>query len=105
MAPFVNLGIDDERVDALRALGDDDAGAALVQFGDDPVGIESLVSDQRAELDAMDQRGNAHRVVALARQEVEADQIAERVGEREDFGGPAALGLAYGLALSPPFEP
>jgi hypothetical protein len=53
----------------------------------------------------MDQWGNAHRVVALARQEMEADQIAERVGEGEDFGGPSALGLAYGLALSPPFEP
>ena len=105
MAPFVNLRVDGNRVQALRALRDDDAGAAFIQFGDDPVGIECLVGDHRAEFEAMDQRANTHRVVALARQEMEADQIAERVGEGEDFGGPAALGLAYGLALSPPFEP
>ena len=105
MAPFVNLRVDGNRVQALRALRDDDAGAAFIQFGDDPVGIERLVGDQRAELDAIDQRGDADRVVALARQELEADQIAERVGQSEDFGGPSALGLAYGLALSPPFEP
>ena len=105
MAPFVNRRVDGNRVQASRALRDDDAGTTFVQFGDDPVGIESLVGDQRTELEAMDQWGDAHRIVALARQEMEADQIAERVGEGEDFGGPAALGLAYGLALSPPFEP
>ena len=80
MAPFVNLGVDGDRVQASRALRDDDAGAAFVQFGDDPVGIERLVGDQRTELEAMDQWGDAQRIVALARQEMEADQIAERVG-------------------------
>ena len=37
---------------------------------------------------------NANRVIALARQEVEADQIARRVGERHNFGRPTAPGLA-----------
>lgn len=105
MAPFVKFGVDGDRVQASWALGDDDAGAAFVQFGDDPVGIESLVGNQRTEFEAMDQRGDADRIVALARQQMEADQIAQRVGEGEDLGGPSALGLAYGLALSPPFEP
>jgi len=105
MAPFVNLGVDGDRIETVRALGNDNAGAALIQLGDDPVGIERLIPDQRAEGDAVDQRGDADRIVALARQEMETDQIAERVGEGEDFGGPAAFGLAYGLALSPPFEP
>ena len=105
MAPFVHLLVEGERPAAPRVGGDDDTGAAFGQFGDDPVAIERLVGDQRAELDAIDQRGDADRVVALARQEVEADQIAQRVGERQDLGGPTALGLAYGLALSPPFEP
>lgn len=105
MAPFVNLGVDGDRFETIVALGNDDAGATLIQLGDDPVGIEGFIRDQRAEGDAVDQRGNADRVVALARQEMEADQITERVGEGEDFGGPATLGLAYGLALSPPFEP
>src|SRR5215216_6909732 len=41
----------------------------------------------------------------MARQEFEAHKIAERVGQREDLGGHATLGAAYGLALSPPFAP
>ena len=105
MTPFVNLGVDGDRFETIRALGNDDAGATLIQLGDNPVGIEGFIRDQRAEGDAVNQRGNADGVVTLARQEMEADQIAERVGEGKDFGGPATLGLAYGLALSPPFEP
>jgi hypothetical protein len=38
-------------------------------------------------------------------QEFEAHEIAERISEGEDLGGQAALGAAYGLALSPPFAP
>jgi hypothetical protein len=38
-------------------------------------------------------------------QEHEADEIAQRVGQREDLGGHAALGAADGLVLSPPFAP
>jgi hypothetical protein len=41
----------------------------------------------------------------MAGQEFEAHKIAERVGQREDLGGHATLGAAYGLALSPPFAP
>ena len=79
--------------------------AARVEFGDDPVAVEGLVGNQAAKLDALDQRRDADRVEAVSRQQDEADQIAERVGEGEDFGGQAALGLAYGLALSPFFAP
>ena len=75
------------------------------KVGDDPVGVESLVGDQAAKLDALDQRRDADRVEALSRQQDESDEIAERIGERQDFGGHAAFGLAYGLALSPPFAP
>jgi hypothetical protein len=41
----------------------------------------------------------------MAGQKDEPDQIAERIGERQDLGGPATLRFAYGLALSPPFAP
>lgn len=105
VAPFVHLGVDGDRFETIRALGNDDACATLVQLGDDPVAIEGFIRDQRAEGDTVDQRGDADGIVALAGKEMEADQIAERVGEGEDFGGPATSGLAYGLALSPPFEP
>src|SRR5262252_10889158 len=86
-------------------LGDDDLGAALVQLGDDRVAIESLVGDQRVKLDSVDQRRDADRIEAVSRQEREANEIAERIGERQDFGGHPAFRAPDGLALSPPFAP
>jgi hypothetical protein len=105
MTPFVELFVNGQRVQALRTLGDDDARTALVQLRDDPVGIERLVGDQSAEFDVLNQWRNADRVITLAGKEDETDEIAERIGQGEDFGGPSAFGLADGLILSPPFAP
>src|SRR4030095_13457860 len=38
-------------------------------------------------------------------QEHKAQEIAERVGERQDLGGQATFGAADGLAVRPPFAP
>src|SRR6202158_2514390 len=86
-------------------LRDHDLGAALVEVGDDVVAVEGFVSDQGAELDAFDKRRDSHRVVALSRQQHESDEVAQGIGEGQDFGRHAALGFANGLALSPPFAP
>ena len=72
---------------------------------DDGVAVEGLVGDQSAEGEAVDERRHAHRIVTVAGQENEAHEIAERIGERQDFGGYAALRAADRLALSPPFAP
>ena len=105
MAPFIDLWIDGDGVQALRALGNDDPGAALIQFEDDPIGIEGFVCDEGGEGDPFDQRRDTDRVVALPRQQNEANQIAECVGKCENLRRQAASGLADGLALSPPFAP
>ena len=86
-------------------LGDDDLGTARVEIGDYGVAVERLVGDQRVEGQSLDQRRNANRVEAMARQEYEAHEITERIGERQDFGGHAAFRAANGLALRPPFAP
>src|SRR3546814_4636863 len=86
-------------------VGEDDFGSAGVKFGNDGIAVEGLVGDQRAERDAVDERRHADRIETVARQQLEAHAIAERVGEGEDLGGHAASGAAYGLALSPPFAP
>ena len=49
--------------------------------------------------------GNANGIEAMAGQQHEAHEVAERIGQRQDFGGHAAVRAAYGLALSPPFAP
>src|SRR5246500_5601546 len=105
MPPFVHLLIDGERLCAARMLGDDDLGAARVEIGDNGVAVERLVGDQRVEGQSLDERRHAHGVEALSRQKHEAHEIAERIGEGQDFGGHAALRTADRLTLSPPFAP
>src|SRR5882724_2451716 len=105
MPPFVHLLIDGERLSTARMLRDDGLGAARVEVGDNGVAVERLVGDQRVEGQSLDERRHAHRVEALPRQKHEAHEIAERIGEGQDFGGHAALRAADRLALSPPFAP
>jgi hypothetical protein len=86
-------------------LGDDDLGTTRVEIGDYGVAVERLVGDQRVEDQSLDERRHAHRVEALSWQKYEAHEIAEGIGERQDFGGHAAFRAADRLALSPPFAP
>ena len=105
MPPFVHFGIDRQFAGSALMLGDDDLGAPFVEVGDDGVAVECLVGDQRVEADTIDERRHAERIEAVTGQQYEAHEIAKSVGQREDFGRHAALGAAYGLALSPPFAP
>lgn len=103
--PLVEFGIDIERFDALRSLRDADCCTTRVHVLYDPVAVEGFVGEQTTKIDAFDQRRNAHRIIAMAGQEFEADQIAKGIGQGQDFGCQPAFGLAYSLALSPPFAP
>ena len=105
VTPFIHFGVDDERLGAAGMPGDDGRGAAFVEVGDDGVAVEGFVRDQRAKADPVEERGDADRVVTLARQQHEAHEIAERIRQRQDLCGHAAFGAADGLARSPPFAP
>src|SRR5258708_7896374 len=105
MTPFVHLGVDLEGDGAARMLRNYDLGTALIEIGDDVVAVEGLVGDQRAEFDPLDERRNADGIEALSRQQHESNEVAQGVGEGQDFGRHAALGFADGLAPSPPFAP
>src|SRR5262249_30439110 len=88
-----------------RMLGDDDLGAARIEIGDNGVAVERLVGDQRVEDQSLDERRHAHRVEAMSWQKHEAHEIAERIGEGQDFGGHPAFRTADRLFLGPPFAP
>ena len=62
----------------MRMLRDHDLSAALVEGGDDVVAVEGLVGDQRARLDAVDERRDADSIEALSWQQDESDEVAER---------------------------
>ena len=105
MTPFVKFVVDCEGMASPRMLGDDDFCSPLIHVFDDPVGIKRLVGNQATKLDVLDQRFHADGVEALARKQDEAHEIAQGIGEGENFGGHAALRFANGLILSPPLAP
>src|SRR3954464_15184677 len=72
---------------------------------DDIVAVEGRVADQRVKGEPVDERRHADRVEPLSWQEHKTYEVAQRVGERQDFGGQAAFGAANSLALRPPFAP
>lgn len=88
-----------------RTLRNDNFRAAFVHIFDDPIAFERLVRQHCVKPDIADQRRHANRIVSVGWHQVKPDEIAKRIDEREDFRGPAAFGLAYGLALRPPFAP
>jgi len=85
MTPLVHLGIERELSCSARVLGDNDLGAARVQVGDDGVAVEGFVSDQRGKIDALEERRHADRIVTMAGEKVEAHEVAERIGQRQDL--------------------
>lgn len=105
MPPFVHFLVDGERFCAPRVLGDDDPGAAFVEVSDDGVAVERLVCNQCIKGQPFDKRRDADCVEALSGQQHETHEIAERVGQCQDFGGHTAFGAADGLVLRPLLRP
>ena len=66
---------------------------------------KALSAIKPLEGETVDERSDADRIETVAGQQNEAHEIAECVGQRQDFGRHAAFGPADSLALSPPFAP
>ena len=105
MPPSVDHFVNDRWSKSLWSLGNDDASTAFIQFTIEPIAVEGLVGEQVLEIDAINEWWHADGVVAISGQEDEADKIAQRVCQREDFGCPATFRFADSLILSPPFAP
>lgn len=105
MPPAIDFLIDGHWPKPLWPLRNNDACAAFIEIRDEPVAVESLVGQQVLEVDAFNEWRHADGVVSVAGQENKADKIAQRIGQREDFGRPAAFRFANGLILSPPLAP
>ena len=105
MPPFVHLQVDIERFRTPGMLGDDDLSPSFLHFRDNPIRIKGLIGNEAAELEVFDEPFDADRVVTLSRQQNKSNQVAERIGKRQNFGRQASFRLAYGLALSPPLAP
>ena len=99
---LVEFGVQRQRQRPPWVLRDYDLCAALV--GSVVMALPSkALSAINPPKRLVDQRSDADRIETVAGQQDEADQIAERVGQREYFGRHAALGAADRLVLRPPF--
>src|SRR3954449_5358830 len=102
VAPAGHLAVEADSGLAVGLGWDHRSGPATVKLRSEPVDVERFVAEQSAEDDTLDQRLHADAVVALAGQQDEAHQIAERIDQGGDFAGQAAARAADGLAPGPP---
>ena len=105
MAPFVHFGVVADLGFAMLAGWNDGLHPAFGKACAQPIGIEGFVGKQCIEGQAVDQRSDAHDVIALSRHQHEAHQIAERIDQDRDLGGQPAFRAPDGLILSPPLAP
>ena len=72
-------------VEAVPTLGNDHTGPLRAYGVHDPVDVESLVSKNSFKISWFEKRRNADRIVMLAGNKREADQIAQGVGHGDDL--------------------
>lgn len=105
MAPFVHFVVDLDRLFPMFSRWDDAERAARIEFEPEPVGIEGFIVKQRLKRHTIDQRPDPHDVVALAWHQDKAQQVAEGIDQRHDFGRQSAFRAPDSLILSPPLAP
>ena len=54
VTPFVNFGVNKQRLCAARVLRDDNFCTSFMQVSNDAVAVECLVGDQTVEIDAIE---------------------------------------------------
>jgi len=79
------------------AKRDDSLDVSACQAVAQPVRVERLVADEGQAIDASHQSIGARDVVAMSRQQQQADQIAERIYDGRDLRRPTATRFANGL--------
>ncbi|KPH87336.1 hypothetical protein GLUCOINTEAF2_0202173 [Komagataeibacter intermedius AF2] len=85
MACFEQGPIERASIEAVFALGDGHAGPLRAYGVHDPVDVESLVSKNSFKISWFEKRRNADRIVMLAGDKREADQITQGVGHGDDL--------------------
>ena len=104
VAPAVGLEIARDGLCAIGFGRDDRDCAAIVQRGAQRIDVEGFVGLECPKMETVDDRLDADAIVPLAGHEDEADEIAERVDQRQDLGRQTAARSADGLILSPPWR-
>jgi len=91
MTPFVSLFIVRNMNFPIALRRNDRHCAALLQGMAQVIGIESLVTHQGIECEAVNQIWYADDLTALTGKQFETDEVAQSVGERKNFGRQSAF--------------
>ena len=91
MAPFVDFLVNVQRFCTLGALRYNDLSAALIHLFYQPVVIKGFISQKCLKSNAFDQWLHTNWIMALASQKLKSHQIAQSIGQSEDFGCPTAF--------------
>src|ERR1019366_3008002 len=105
MAPFLLFSVMGCRTEASLSGGNNGLDTALLQKIAEPICVIGLVAEESVEGEALDQFRDTGCFPTLARHQLEAHEITQRIGQSQDFGGQPALGLTDRLIFGPPFAP
>ena len=105
MPPLVGLFVEFRREFAVGFGRDHRGNAARQHVGSQPVRIKSAVGQQMPGIQTLKQGAGLAQIVCLPRHQAEINEVAERIGQRQNLGGYPASGAPDGLAESPPFAP
>ena len=105
MPPLVDVLVMGKSIATVAFGGNDSLSASAGEFGSQMIGIEGLVGQERAELQAIDQVVDTRDLASLTGQQLEANKVPQCVSEREHLGRQSAFRASDGLIESPPFAP
>jgi len=105
MTPFIHFFVVGNVYSPVSLCRNDDFCAAQGQVAAQVIGVEGFIAEESVEAQSFDQRRRADDLTALAGMQREANEIAQRVRQRQYFRRQAAFRAADGLILSPPFAP
>src|SRR5208282_664540 len=105
MPPLVHLGVMGGRAEASFPCRDDGFDAFALEQVTKMVRVISLVRQQGAKRQALDQLFRAGDFASLPRHRREPHKVSQSVDKRENFGRHAAPALSDRLILSPPLAP
>ena len=80
-------------------------GVARFESVTQMIGVKGLVGQHGIKRQPFDQRRDPGDFVALAREQLEAHEVAQSIGEGQNFGRQSAFGAPDSLIESPPFAP
>ena len=87
MAPLVGFFVVGDVNAAIVFCRNDGLGLARIEVLTQGIGVEGLVGKHGAKFEAADQLRHTNDFTALAGQKLEAHQIAQRIGERQNLSG------------------